>query len=161
MTKGSTEGNQSLFSKEFLTMFAHVFCNVLGRSGIHPGVIWDNFLIFLVPISPTRIGQEAWGVGGKGRGKAPPPKRERGQGKVGPTFWIRIPLGNQTRSRHPRTKRHETKRFPCWTHPPTSDSSQKRILILSARDCLGFLIANQIFGPNIHRNTIKTHVLQN
>ena len=45
-------------------------------------------------------------------------KRENG----GKTFCNPIPIGNQTVRWHERTHtRHDTKRFPSWTHPATSD----------------------------------------
>ena len=48
------------------------------------------------------------------KGKPKKTKRE----KVGNLLWFRIPLANQTARTHAL---HDTKRFPGWTHPPTSD----------------------------------------
>ena len=47
-------------------------------------------------------------------------KRQKGKmEKIGTLFCDPIPLGNQiARARtHARTARHDTKRFPGWTHP--------------------------------------------
>ena len=68
-----------------------------------------------IPVSPTEVGSEVWGVEREEKGKFPGQKGKRE--KCGPHFGPRTPLGNQTE--HTR-ERNETKRFPGWAHqkPP-------------------------------------------
>ena len=51
------------------------------------------------------------------KGKSPAPKREKGKAQT--LNLVRLPPYNQTARTHAQT--NETKRFPGWTHPPTSD----------------------------------------
>ena len=37
------------------------------------------FIDHRLPISPTKVGLEVWGVGGREKGKFPGPKREKGK----------------------------------------------------------------------------------
>ena len=105
-------------------------------------------------------------MGGRDKGKLVAPKREKGKlgapererETAGSRFWDPIPLVNQTARRHARTHagmhartharsaRHGTKRFPSWTHPPTSDYCMFLISVsvLSWRDEWAI-----ITGPNM------------
>ena len=78
---------------------------------------------------------QSWigGLGGGGEGKmesSSPPKGKRERSaphkgereNAGNNFRDPVPLGNQTARTHAGTHaQHDTKRFPSWTHPPTSD----------------------------------------
>ena len=54
---------------------------------------------------------------GKGKGKRQ--REEKGKGKGQTTVFF----PDLTRHTHRAHARHETKRFPGWSHPPTSDES--------------------------------------
>ena len=86
-----------------------------------------------IPINPTKVGKEIWERGratlctlhtlytslsqGKKESSAPP----QGKGKrSGPPFAFEFHWS--TRPRAGAHERNETKRFPGWAHPPTSDS---------------------------------------
>ena len=68
-------------------------------------VTWFHF----IPFNPTRE---------KGKARGAKGKREGGRG-ADHRFGAWISLGIQTA----RARTHDTKRFPGWTHPPTSDIS--------------------------------------
>ena len=82
-------------------------------------VIILHAAVQIIPISPTKVGQEVWGVEGMEKGKLAKSKGRREKG--------RCPDLVANSSRQPDREnaltheRNETKRFPGRTHPPTSD----------------------------------------